>query len=259
MANQWFKFFGAEYLGDQKIISLSAAERSCWVTLMCLASNGSGDGVVNFITEPRLMMQSGLIPGTPEYDLSTGIIKKLEMLKMIHIDNEMITLLNWQKRQQSYLSGYERVKRYREKKRESAKKITSEENRIEENRRDKRRKKISATDVASPPKSSKPPKKDPAEPLLLSAYVESMRKSPQRYIRIIGEYADEIAPDFGTRGQWEVFTKRQVRAARMLEVFSDDQIAAAMSRIEKDCRSKKNPKGFITNWGLETLLKYITK
>ena len=45
-------------------------------------------------------------------------------------------MLNWQKRQETNLTSYERVKRFREKKRNDNAKITLEENRIEENRRD---------------------------------------------------------------------------------------------------------------------------
>lgn len=114
--------------------------------------------------------------------------------------------------------------------------------------------------VAAPlPSKPRKPESNPDDPFTLAEYIASMRQSPLRHIRLIGEYADQISPDLKTKGQWTVFTKRHVRAAKALEVFSDEQIERAMGRIEKDCRSKKNPRGFITNWGLETLLKYVTK
>lgn len=97
------------------------------------------------------------------------------------------------------------------------------------------------------------------EPMDLSAYVASMRSSPRRYINFLGEYADEIKFNFSTRGQWRIFTDRNVKAARQIELFTDDQIGEAMGKIKANMRSSKNPKGFITEWSIETLLKYLTK
>ncbi len=260
MANQWFKFFGGEFIADPKIISLPAHERSLWITLMCLASMGSGDGQIGAIPEHTLMLHAGF--DETLLKRSEGLLKRFEKLGMITLCNGMITLNNWQKRQATYSKSYERLKKWREKKRsetlsrnenETGKKRI-EENRIEEKKNKKR--KNAAVAAASP---SKPSKKDPEELMSLEEFVSSMRTSPHRHVRLIGEYADEIKPDMKTRGQWTVFIGRNVRSAKKLEVFSDEQISAAMSRIEKDCRTKNNPKGFITDWTLETLLKYITK
>ncbi len=55
---KWFKFYGQDYLSDPKMLSLSSAERSCWITLLCYSS-------VN--------------------------------------DNGMITVINWNKRQETRL------------------------------------------------------------------------------------------------------------------------------------------------------------
>lgn len=258
MANQWFKFFGGEFLADPKIISLPPHERSLWVTLMCFASMGSGDGTISAIPEHTLMLHAGF--DETLLKRSEGLLKRFEKQGMITLSNGMITLTNWQKRQATYSKSYERLKKWREKKRSETLQSNAKEtrkNRIEENRIEKK-KKIKNAAVAAVP-VSKPPKKDPEEALSLEAFVDSMRKSPHRHVRIIGEYADEIKPDMKTRGQWTVFIGRNVRAAKKLEVFSDEQIASAMSRIQKDTRTANNPKGFITDWTLETLLKYITK
>ncbi len=126
MANQWFKFYGGEYLSDPKILQLNAPERSCWVTLMCLASQAES-GEIKFFSEAQLLALSGI------HDHPTGILQKFEDLAMIRFCNGNVTLLNWQKRQ--YSEGYFRVKQFR-------KRISNaqDNDRREEKRIDKKRK-----------------------------------------------------------------------------------------------------------------------
>ena len=101
-------------------------------------------------------------------------------------------------------------------------------------------------------------KRNPEEPLSLDQFVESCRQSDQPHIRVIAEYADEIRPNFNTRGQWETFIRRNVRAAKVISPFTPEQIGDAMSRLARDVKSANNPQGFITRWTLETLVKYLT-
>lgn len=112
----WFKFYGGEYLSDSKMTALSAADRSCWLTLLCYASQDQGR--VRHLTETVLMVQSGVKPETEEWERTKGVIERLVSLEMIQDDNGVITLKNWKKRQESYLTGYERLKRYRERQKE---------------------------------------------------------------------------------------------------------------------------------------------
>lgn len=114
------------------MLALSASERSCWITLLSYASVND-NGMITFLSEQQLMLQAGLDFQQEEWDRTTGILEKLVNLEMIRIDNGKITVKNWEKRQETSLTSYERVKRYREKKRNDNVKITLEENRIEEN------------------------------------------------------------------------------------------------------------------------------
>lgn len=132
---KWFKFYGQDYLSDPKMLSLSASERSCWITLLCYSSVND-NGMITFLSEEQLMIQAGLDFQNDEWDRVRGIVEKLVKLQMIQNDNGMITVLNWKKRQETSLTSYERVKRWREKKRVDNEKITLEENRIEEKRDD---------------------------------------------------------------------------------------------------------------------------
>lgn len=100
-------------------------------------------------------------------------------------------------------------------------------------------------------------RKNDDEAQTLKQYVELMRSSPRKQIRVIGEYADQIKPEFTTVGQWRVFTSRNLRIANDLAVYSEDQIAKAFDKLEKNIKSDKNPRGYITRWTLETLLSYI--
>lgn len=131
---KWFKFYGQDYLSDPKILALTACERSCLITLLSYGSVND-NGVITFLNEEQLMAQSGISPIHEEWEHTQGVLEKLKKLKIIEIDNDMITIINWKKRQETSLTSYERVKRHREKKRNDNAMITPEENRIEENRR----------------------------------------------------------------------------------------------------------------------------
>jgi hypothetical protein len=108
--------------------------------------------------------------------------------------------------------------------------------------------------------SSSPKKLDPKKdttPQDLKEYLEKMRASPSRHIRLIAEYADELKPRFTTKGQWHVFTQRHLRDASDLAPFTDEQIANAFSQVKKNLKTSNNPKGYITKWTIKTLLDFI--
>ncbi len=134
MPYQWFKFYGMEYLSDPKIMGLGSAKRSCWVTLLSLAS--LNDGVVEFLPEQQLMLQAGVDFQSDEWNKTVGIYDHFKKLRMVEIQEEKIIIINWKKRQESNLTGYERVKRHREKKRNDNAMITLDKNRIEKNRKE---------------------------------------------------------------------------------------------------------------------------
>lgn len=137
---KWFKFYGQDYLSDPKMLALTACERSCWITLLSYASVND-NGMITFLSEEQLMSQAGLDLQKEEWKETKGVLERLKKFKMIHIDNGMITVINWQKRQETSLTSYERVKRYREKKRSDNAndnaKITTDKIRVDKNRRDK--------------------------------------------------------------------------------------------------------------------------
>ena len=148
---KWFKFYGGEYLSDPKIMSLSPAERSCWVTLLCLAStndDNNDNGIVRYLTEERLMIFAGLDTSMEEWEKTKNILEKFKSLGMIQNDNGEITLRNWQKRQETSLTPYERVKRYREKKKKETVDNKNGNDRLDKIRLDKKRKDI--TSIATP-------------------------------------------------------------------------------------------------------------
>lgn len=114
---QWFKLYGAEMLADPKYQRLNASERSCWITLLCLAS--LNEGIVNHCEESYLISHSGIEPS--EMGKAHGVLVKFEMLGMVTLGRDSVTgvpflvIKNWQKRQNVYSESYERVKRFRAK------------------------------------------------------------------------------------------------------------------------------------------------
>lgn len=146
MAQQWFKFYGGEYLSDPKIGSLTPQERSCWVTLMCLASTSTKEGIVEFLTVEVLLQKSGIQfdPYHPEeWDKCLSILSKFERMSMIKTnDAGNIEMLNWSKRQETFMTQAERAKAYRERKKSDENvtahvtNVTLEKSRVEKNRED---------------------------------------------------------------------------------------------------------------------------
>ena len=99
----------------------------------------------------------------------------------------------------------------------------------------------------------KPNPLDNPEPCSLPQFVAWCRKSDQRHIRLIGEYADERKIQYTTKGQWASFIRRNLRTARLLAPYTDDQISKAMDELN---RAKKD---YLRDWTLETLCKFMDK
>lgn len=124
--------------------------------------------------------------------------------------------------------------------------------------------KISTIPVAkatsSPKKAKKTPtekKADENEPCTLEEFCTSMRKSTSPHIVWLADYAEEKKPNFKTKGQWRVFIERNTKAARDIRRYSDEQIEKAYDMVQQNMKTAKNPKGYITKWGIETLLKFL--
>lgn len=139
MANQWFKFYGAEYLSDPKMDRLTVQERSCWLTLLCMASQSNG--IVKYLSIEGLLTKSGVHFNpydSSEWDKSQDVLRTFEQYEMIVIHkNGEVEIKNWDKRQEHNLTVAERVAKSRAKKKivtMNVTSVTTEENRIEENR-----------------------------------------------------------------------------------------------------------------------------
>jgi len=119
MANTWFKFYGGEYMSDAKIGRLDPAERSCWITLLCLASM-SDSGVIKYLSIEDLLIKSGIKwdpYNTGDWEKCQNVLVKFSQMKMIKVstDESSIKIINWAKRQErTAQTPYERTKKYRE-------------------------------------------------------------------------------------------------------------------------------------------------
>lgn len=118
LSHPWFKFYGSEYLNDVKMANLNAQERSCWITLLCLASISSVPGTIRYLTPEVLLEKSG-IKHDPHQDGDGwsgcyNVLDKFESMKMIERTEEtMIEVVNWNKRQERNATVTERVRKYR--------------------------------------------------------------------------------------------------------------------------------------------------
>ena len=109
----------------------------------------------------------------------------------------------------------------------------------------------SNTAADKPPRTLKE-KTDPNEPMDWNQFYAWCLKSSQKHIKIIGEWADTTRPDLKTRGQWDTFIKRHLRAARDLEPFTEKQLSDAFDKIEDAHRQ-----GWLKKYTLDTLIKFI--
>jgi len=139
---RWFKFYGQDFLTDTKIMGMDPLLKLCYVTLLCLADE---QGTVTDLEERILLRLSGTDDDQSnepsDYDRTKGCLKHFESKGMISITENVITITNYHKRQNEFLSNAERQKRFRERhKNDSNEKPRYDRNaRLDKNRLDKNR------------------------------------------------------------------------------------------------------------------------
>jgi hypothetical protein len=274
MANQWFKMYGGEYLSDPKIGSLNAQERSCWVTLMCLASTSSEEGVIEYLTPEVLLEKSGIRfdPNYPEeWERMLKVLDKFEAMKMVMQRNAtQVTLHNWNKRQERNATATERSRKYRAKLRSLEGNATHatkcnanetlEENRIEENRIDNTNTLVApdGSDRLEKPKRKKiqtPPKEenqDETPEFNSDDWIKINVENTRPHIRLIGYYFLHYTEhNFPTKEVAEAELKKNVASATwLLKNFKKEDIVKTM----KYCKEKYAE----IHWNLVTVKKQIS-
>jgi hypothetical protein len=83
--------------------------------------------------------------------------------------------------------------------------------------------------------------------MTLEEFMAWCKTSPHRHVHLIGEYADEKKVNHVTVGQWQSFIQRNLRPARLLSPYTDEQIATAMTQLNTA------RKDYLRKWTLETL------
>lgn len=111
------------------------------------------------------------------------------------------------------------------------------------------------------PATKKRIKKDPNESVTVEQFIERNRRSKQRHVNIIAEWADELKQadimngQYKTRAQWDSgFFKPNLKAAIEISNFDDDQINIATGAAMKDLRRNG---GFMDEIKLSTVLKKL--
>lgn len=122
---------------------------------------------------------------------------------------------------------------------------------IQEEERIKKKETIHSAADAAPSVRRVREKADPDEPMSLEQFVASCEKSSRRDIHVIGGWADWSKPDCRTRGQWDAFIKRNVRAASLIAPFTDEQIQRAMVQV------KEAQSDYLHKVALETVHKFL--
>lgn len=239
---KWFKFYGEDYLSDPKMLSLSASQRSCWLTLLAYGSVND-DGVIKFLSEEQLMIQAGVDQTHEEWDYTKGVLEKLQKLGMLTIDNGMITITNWRKRQEKSLTGYERIKRYREKHKNDNVNdnamITLEENRIDK------------INTSAEPKEEIRIEKENQEYAYgkpeMRSVISKFEQSTKKTERIVAWYWKKKRFDFENHQQLAQQLGRDMKAASVIS--KADYTVDKIEKVAKKCELE------FPLWTLETLAK----
>ena len=151
---KWFKFYGQDFFTDPKVMGFTVEQKLIWVgllTLACAADDLSRDdrhtGAFDFVPVEKIMGMVGVEYGSPYWSENANFYDVLTELEMINIseNGKKITIVNYDKRQDTNLTDAERAKRYRDKKKgdKSVTNVTKSSHnsnaRLDKNRIDKNR------------------------------------------------------------------------------------------------------------------------
>lgn len=250
---KWFKFYGQDWLTDTKIINMSMEDRLCFLTLLCLASAEDKGGIIPNCTEETLI-ELTRIPEDIFHEINPreramGCLQRFIDNNMITVDNfGVLSVTNFNKRQGKNLSGYERIKRYRERKKaiknkgktgtplitkDNVRDNANDNARIDKNRIDKN----NIVEQSSTPFSFKEK---------LDRIWEGNRKD----LKIIARYFSLKGFSYDNELQYQSALKRELKPAKMLLGYTAQQIDTAVEYCKKN---------YPDIWTLETLHKVIDK
>ncbi len=135
MGQKWFKFYGQDWLTDPKVVKLDPIHRLCFITLLCLAGASEEQGVIKNLDEDTIAhIPFDSYETENDWSRGIGVLKSLNDNGMITYDNGVITLPNFVKRQETNLTGYERVAKYRRKQKEIKKNVINDNDRVDKSR-----------------------------------------------------------------------------------------------------------------------------
>lgn len=119
---EWFKFYQNKWLTDRAIARLRPQDRLCFLTLLCVtAQSDERNGTVTQYDEREIITLTHLSvdvsdESKSDYHRAIGFTDRLCEVGLIVRNNDgSICIPNFEKRQNSNLSGAERAKKYREK------------------------------------------------------------------------------------------------------------------------------------------------
>ncbi len=253
---KWFKFYGQDWLTDHKIIGLSLEDRLCYLTILCLVAS-SDDSVIRNCSEETILKLTQL-PWDPTrddnaYDNAVGVIKRLHDNGMITIDNNGdVTVRNFVKRQGENLTSYERVKKYRDKAKntkrplkykptssnvtgvikDNAVNVINDTARIEENRIDKNRERVVANTPAREARDFFGGNTIPLFNEMKSKLSLDENLLKQEFIKFILYWTEKNKS--GTKERWEQESTFEVKR----------RLATWLSRM-KDFKNDKNKPNYI--------------
>lgn len=108
----WLKLYAQDWMIDPNIGDLSSEDRICYLTMMCMAHLSKKRGTISDFSEEKIIRESKF-KTREEADRAVGFSERMK--NMLRWHGSSVSLPNFKKRQEGNLSGYERVKKYRDK------------------------------------------------------------------------------------------------------------------------------------------------
>lgn len=139
---EWFKFYNDKWLSDRAILSSKPVDRLCFITLLCVtAQSDERNGVIVRYEEEEVIRLTNLC--AEDEESAQGFTKRFVEKRLVEFKNKDVLLIkNFEKRQNTNLTGAERAKRYRDKQNSDDSSITQSDDsnaRVDESRVDKNR------------------------------------------------------------------------------------------------------------------------
>lgn len=262
---EWFKFYHNKWLVDPAICSLQVQDRLCFITLLCLASQADDrDGSVKYIDEDTLIRLTRLDDNpldTENCDVTKarGCVTRFVTVGLVEVINDQILkIINFEKRQSQAMTGAERVRLHRARK-QNVTKCNDESYNVTLDKIREDKNSIGDDDISFQEIDDdgdevkkyagvKKKHKIPKIPFRYDNEIKKLFNSSVFENNVVADYLTFKERKFENWEQWAGMIYREIKSAKGLKGYNSKQIRNAFEYCKEQ---------WDENWTLETVAKWI--